>query len=77
MSKDISQMSQRDLLIRVDERVKNLQVKFASICTKNNNLEKRVNKLEQWKMYVVGAAGVVGAVVTLLGNKIIESVLAK
>lgn len=77
MKSKVFDMTDRELLIRIDERVKSLQIKFASICTKNKNLEKRVNKLEQWKMYVVGAAGVVGAVVTLLGNKIIESVWAK
>lgn len=74
MAKDA--YSNKDLLIRIDERVLQLQKEFKKICEQNKKLDKRIDKLEKWQSYVLGAAGVIGAIIGILGNRLIES-LAK
>ena len=74
MRKKVFDMTEKELLIRIDERVKGLQADFAVVCKRNGDLEKRVDKLEQWRMYVVGVASIIGAVASLVATKVFSSI---
>ncbi len=65
-------LTQRELLYRIDERVGQLQKQMTEICGSYDTLDQRVSKLENWRMYVLGIFGVVGAIFGLLGDRLIE-----
>ena len=52
-----------ELLVRIDERVYSIQKELENINRKIGEQYERIEKLEQWKSYVLGAAAVIGVVV--------------
>ena len=64
MPPDISQrdsMSDRELLIRIDERTENLEERL-------NNHGKRIVSLERWRWGIAGALGLIAFVIMNLEN---------
>lgn len=52
-----------ELLVRIDERVYNIQKDLEIMNKKISEQYERIEKLEQWKSYVLGAAAVIGVAV--------------
>lgn len=72
MTTDLNNLSDHDLLIVLHEQVKGLRVDIQNLSTQNSETlddhETRLRSIEQTKWSWTGAAGVIGAAVTLLIN---------
>jgi hypothetical protein len=71
MSSELN-LTNKELLWRIDERVSQLQRQLNKICVKIDEMEERVNNLEDFKKYFLGIVGVIGAAVGLIGDKLVD-----
>jgi len=65
---DSPQHPDHDLLIRLDENVKELIRRFEAFTTTQTDHETRLRSLEQWKWRMVGMAAGAGAIGSFLIN---------
>jgi len=56
----------RELLGRIDERTHEILRRLDQINGKIFDHEKRINKLEQWRAYILGATAVAATVISFL-----------
>jgi len=54
------------MLGRIDERTKMILDKLDIHCKRLDNHEERIERLERWKAYVLGAAAVIAFIVSAL-----------
>ncbi|MHC1602062.1 MAG: hypothetical protein ACXQS4_02405 [Methermicoccaceae archaeon] len=59
-------MDDHDLLVRIDERIEVIHNDIEEIKGTIANHNKRLGVLEQWRAYVLGAAAVVAAFISIM-----------
>jgi len=59
-------IADRELLVRIDERVGAIQIDIGRLNEKLEDHHNRIGKLENWKFYVLGAASAFGAAAAII-----------
>jgi cell division protein FtsX len=62
------------LLARIDERVENIYLNFEKLTETVQDNSTRINKLENWRSYIVGVGALLSFLVTLLSVIVLNKV---
>lgn len=62
----VEDMNDHDLLVRIDERIEVIHNDIEEIKDTIANHSRRLGVLEQWRAYVLGAAAVVAAFISII-----------
>ena len=61
-------MNDHDLLVRIDERVGDIQLDIEELKAGISTHCKRIGALERWRAYILGASGIIAFVVSIVAG---------